>query len=64
MDLEKLKQEAEALKQIDTSQMTPDQLSELIDKVSLLLTQSEQSLLSTTLLEINKTEEENETNNS
>jgi hypothetical protein len=56
MDLEKLKQEAEALQNIDVNQIPPDQLTALVDKLSSLLEQSEQSLISTTLLEINKTD--------
>ena len=63
MDLEKLKQEAEALQNIDVNQITPDQLTALVDKLSSLLEQSEQSLISTTLIELNKPEE-NATDNS
>ena len=54
MDLEKLKQEAEALQIIDATSMTQEQLLELVDRLSSLLDQSEESLLNTTLLEINK----------
>jgi len=57
MDLEKLQQEVQALQNIDATQMTPEQLASLVDKLSSLLEQSEQSLLNTTLLEINKTED-------
>ena len=66
MDLEKLQQEAEALRNIDASQMTPEQLAELVEKISSLLDQSEQSLINTTLLEINETQkqEEDESDNS
>ena len=56
MDLEKLQQETEALKNIDATQITPEQLTALIDKLSSLLEQSEQSLLNNTLIEINKPE--------
>ena len=56
MNLEKLQQEAEALRNTDASQMTPEQLAEFFEKLSSLLEQSEQSLLSTTLLEIQKQE--------
>ena len=63
MSLEKLKQEAEALQNIDVNQKTPDQLTALVDKLSSLLEQSEQSLISTTLIELNKPEE-NATDNS
>ena len=52
MDLEKLQQEAEALKNIDATQMTPEQLTVLVDKLSSLLEQSEQSLISSTFIEL------------
>ncbi len=66
MSLEKLKQEAEALQNIDASQMTPEQLTELVNKLSSLLNQSEESLINTTLIEVNKIEnnDEDETDNS
>ena len=60
MDLQKLLQELEALQQMDTSTLSPEQLTELLNKISDIADQSEQSLLSTSLLEINKIEEENE----
>lgn len=56
MDLEKLKQEVEALQTTDTFSLTPEQLAEFVDKLSALLTQSEESLLNTTLVELNKSE--------
>ena len=64
MDLQKLLQELEALQQMDTSTLSPEQLTELLNKISDIADQSEQSLLSTSLLEINKIEEENEGDNS
>ena len=64
MDLEKLQQEAEALQNTDASQMTPEQLAALVDKLSSLLEQSEQSLLSTTLLEIQNQENDEQSDNS
>jgi hypothetical protein len=53
MSLEKLKQEAEALQSIDATQLTPEQLSELVERLSSLLEQSEESLINTTLIELN-----------
>jgi hypothetical protein len=53
MDLEKLQQEAEALKQIDASQMTSEQLTALVEQLSSLLERSEESLINTTLIEVN-----------
>ena len=64
MDLRKLLQELEAIQQMDTSTLSPEQLTELLNKISDIADQSEQSLLSTSLLEINKIEEENEGDNS
>jgi hypothetical protein len=63
MDLEKLKQEAEALQVIDATSMTQEQLLELVDRLSSLLDQSEESLVNTSLLEINNPNED-ETDNS
>jgi phage terminase large subunit-like protein len=56
MDLEKLQQEAEALKQINTAQLSPEQLEEFLTKAMNLLEQTQQSLLNTSLIEINKNE--------
>jgi hypothetical protein len=64
MDLEKLQQELEALQQIDTTNLTPEQLTELVNRLSTILDRSEHSLLETSLIELNKTEDENETDNS
>ena len=66
MDIEKLKQEAEALQKIDAANLTSEQLTELVDKLSSLLDQSEESLMNTTLIEVNKIEnnEDDETDNS
>jgi acyl-CoA reductase-like NAD-dependent aldehyde dehydrogenase len=60
MSLEKLKQEAEALQNTDISQMTPSELSDFVEKLAFILEKSEESLKNTTLLEINKPEEEND----
>ena len=56
MNLEKLQQEVEALQKVETSKLTPEQLLEFVDKISLLLDQSEESLANTTLIELNKTD--------
>lgn len=52
MDLEKLQQEAEALKQINASQMTPEQLSEFFDRLASIIEKSEQSLITSTFIEL------------
>ena len=63
MSLEKLQQEAEALKNIDVAQMTPEQLNELFEKLSSILEQSEKSLINTTFIE-SQPQNEDETDNS
>jgi hypothetical protein len=63
MNLEKLQQEAEALKNIDVAQMTPEQLNELFEKLSSILEQSEKSLINTTFIE-SQPQNEDETDNS
>ena len=62
MNLEKLQQEAEALQKIDATKLTPEQLSEFIDKLASILNQSEESMINTTLLEVNKSETNDEDN--
>jgi hypothetical protein len=57
MSLEKLQQEAEELKSLDITSISPDQLGQLVEKLSTMLDKSE-TLLSTLKIE------ENETNNS
>ena len=56
MSLEKLQQEAEALQALALTDLTPDQLSELLSKAMALLEESEQSLINTSLIEINQIE--------
>jgi len=63
MSLEKLQQEAEELQKLATTDLTPDQLSELLSKAMSLLEESEQSLINTTLIEINQIENNDEDNN-
>ena len=53
MDLEKLKQEAESLQQIDVTKLSPERLTSLVEQLSSLLERSEESLANTTLIELN-----------
>jgi hypothetical protein len=57
MDLEKLKQETEDLKQLDTKQLTPEQLFQLVEKISSMLEKSETFLSDLKINEINKEDE-------
>ena len=58
MNLEKLQQEAEKLKAIDPASLTPEQLGAFLEKLSGILSQSEESLLNTSLIELNINENE------
>jgi hypothetical protein len=57
MRLEKLQQEAEELKSLDVTKLSPEQLNELVKKLDAMLDKSE-TLLSTLKIE------DNESNNS
>jgi hypothetical protein len=58
MNLEELQQEAEKLKTIDPASLTPEQLGAFLEKLSGILSQSEESLLNTSLIELNTNENE------
>ena len=57
MSLEKLQQETEDLKQLDTKQLTPEQLFQLVEKISSMLEKSETFLSDLKINEINKEDE-------
>jgi hypothetical protein len=58
MNLEKLQQEAEKLKTVNPSSLSFEQLSEFLEKLANLINQSEESLASTSLTELNINENE------
>jgi len=66
MNLEQIQKQLEEIQQIDMSNLSSEQLDEVLSKLSTILSQSEESLINTTLLDINKIEnnEEDETDNS
>lgn len=64
MNIEQLQQEAENLKSIDTANLTPEQLTQLVEKLSKMMDASESALLGIkTQLDQVKTEIENDTDN-
>ena len=63
MNLEKLQQETEALYALASTELSPEQLSDLLERLSSLLEESEQSLISTSLIELNKSEETTDEDN-
>ena len=64
MTLEQMQKQLEDIQQMDISNLTSEQLSEVLNTLSTIMAKSEETLINTTLLEINQTEENNETNNS
>jgi predicted DNA-binding ArsR family transcriptional regulator len=53
MSLEKLQQEAEELKSLDVTKLSPEQLNELVKKLELMMNEGE-TLLSTLKIEDNE----------
>ena len=62
MNLEQIQKQLEDIQQMDMSNLSPEQLAEVLNTLSTIMAQSEESLINTSLIEINKPEE-NETNN-
>ena len=63
-NVEQLQQEAENLKSIDAANLTPEQLTQLVEKLSKMMDASESALLGIkTQLDQVKTEIENDTDN-
>jgi hypothetical protein len=60
MDLEQIQKQLEDIQQLDMSGLTSEQLDEVLSKLSTILAQSEESLINTTLLEINQQIENND----
>ncbi len=66
MTLEQMQKQLEEIQQMDMSNISPEQLGEVLNKLNTILAQSEESLINTTLIEINQIEnnEDDETDNS
>ena len=66
MNLEQMQKQLEDIQQMDMSNLTSEQLAEVLNKLSTIMAQSEETLINTTLLEVNQIEnnEEDETDNS
>ena len=64
MNIEQLQQEAENLKSIDAANLTPEQLTQLVEKLTSLMDASEAALLGVkTQLDQVKLETEDDTDN-
>ena len=62
MTLEQMQKQLEEIQQMDMSNLTSEQLSEVLEKISTIMNQSEESLINTSLIELNKTENEDTDN--
>ena len=62
MNLEQIQKQLEDIQKTDMSKLSPEKLSELLNQLSSLVDESEQSLINTTLIELNKPEIKNENN--
>ena len=60
MNLEQMQKQLEEIQQMDMANLTSDQLNEVLEKLSTILNQSEESLINTSLIELNKTEDRSE----
>jgi hypothetical protein len=56
MNLEQMQKQLEDIQQMDISNLTPEQLTEVLNTLSTIMVKSEESLINTTLIEINQIE--------
>jgi hypothetical protein len=62
MNLEEMQKQLEDIQQMDISSLTSEQLAEVLNRLSTIMAQSEESLINTSLIELN-TPENDEDNN-
>ena len=63
MNLEQMLKELEQIQQMDMSNLTSEQLTEVLDKLSGIVNQSEETIINTSLIELNKSEEDKNEDN-
>jgi len=63
MNLEQMQKQLEDIQQMDMASLTSEQLAEVLNRLSTIMAQSEESLINTSLIELNKTEENNDEDN-
>ena len=63
MNLEQMLKELEQIQQMDMSNLTPEQLTEVLDKLSGIVSQSEETIINQSLIDLNKSEEDNDEDN-
>jgi len=62
MNLEEMQKQLEDIQQMDIASLTSEQLAEVLNRLSTIMAQSEESLINTSLIELN-TPENDEDNN-
>jgi hypothetical protein len=62
MNLEEMQKQLEDIQQMDIASLTSEQLAEVLNRLSTIMVQSEESLINTSLIELN-TPENDEDNN-
>jgi hypothetical protein len=63
MNLEEMQKQLEDIQKMDISNLTPEQLTEVLNTLSTIMAKSEESLINTTLIEINQIENNNDEDN-
>ena len=63
MNLEEIQKQLEDIQQMDMTNLSPEQLSEVLNTLSTIMVQSEESLINTSLIELNKSEEDKDEDN-
>jgi hypothetical protein len=63
MNLEQMLKELEQIQQMDMSNLTPEQLTEVLDKLSGIVSQSEETIINQSLIDLNKSEEDTDEDN-
>jgi len=58
-----MQKQLEDIQQMDISNLTPEQLTEVLNTLSTIMAKSEESLINTTLIEINQIENNNDEDN-
>ena len=62
MTLEQMQKQLEEIQQMDMSNFTSEQLNEVMEKLTAIINQSEETLINTSLIELNTPENDNTDN--
>jgi len=62
MNLEEMQKQLEEIQQMDMASLTSEQLAEVLNRLSTIMAQSEESLINTSLIELNTPENDEDDN--